>query len=136
MIGAGIRASLTVPILSNGQVIGGLMLADHSPRSWRADDITLIEFVGKQLGSAIDRLNLIAKTQEQARQMAQILDTVPEGVIVLDTQQRILLTNPAARLYLLDLAGVTEAGEPLLSLADRRVAEILISGGGVVGDRR
>ncbi len=126
MIGAGVRASLTVPILSNGQVIGGLMLADHSPRSWRADDITLIESVGKQLGSAIDRLNLIAKTQEQARQMAQILDTVPEGVIVLDTQQRILLTNPAARLYLLDLAGVTEAGETLLSLADRRVAEILI----------
>ena len=125
MTGAGVIASLTVPILADGQLIGGLMLAGHSPRRWRTEDIALIESVGRQLGSAIDRLNLIAKTQEQAKQMAQILDTVPEGVIVLDNQQRILLTNPAARYYLWDLAGAIETGEPLIYLADRTVSDLL-----------
>jgi two-component system cell cycle sensor histidine kinase/response regulator CckA len=64
------------------------------------------------------------RAREQAHQVQQIIRTVPEGVLLLDTSLRVLLVNPAAQEYLAVLADA-RVGEPLDRLGGRPVAELL-----------
>ena len=96
----GLQATLNVPVLAGGRHVGGLLLASAAPRPWLPDEIALAEVIGRQIGVAAERLNLLAQTQAQAQQMKQIMDTVPDGVILLDANRRIVLANPAALQYL------------------------------------
>jgi PAS domain S-box-containing protein len=120
-----LHASISVPILSERRSIGGLTLFSTEMRAWLQDEHTLVDAVGMQVGSALERLLLLAKPQEQARQMQQIMDTVPEGVILLDTDRRIQLANPAAWEYLHDLARGVKANEVLLALDSHPIEKIL-----------
>jgi two-component system cell cycle sensor histidine kinase/response regulator CckA len=71
-----------------------------------------------------DRERLLAQVQEQARRVQGILDTVPDGVLLLDAERRVRLANPAVQEALALLA---EAGQdqPLTRLGDRPLAELL-----------
>jgi two-component system cell cycle sensor histidine kinase/response regulator CckA len=122
----GICASLTVPCLAEGRRIGGVSLAAPEPRSWSPEEIGLVEAVGRQLGGAAERLRLTDRIRQQAQRMQQVIDTVPEGVILLDTDRRIILANPVAEKDLITLADA-EAGGILTHLGDRPLAELLTS---------
>ncbi len=124
MVRFGLRASLTAPIVVEGRSIGGLSVAAPAPRAWTPEEIALVEAVGQQLGSAAARLRLLARIREQARQVRQIMDTVPEGMILLDGEQRLLLANPTAQDYLALLADV-QVGDPLTHLGGRPFEEFL-----------
>jgi len=73
-----------------------------------------------------ERARLLAQIQEQAQRVQQIVDTVPEGVLLLDTDGRVMLANPVAKR---DLAVLAEAkvGDTLTHLGDRSLAELLTS---------
>ena len=73
-----------------------------------------------------ERERLLEQIQEQARRVQQIIDTVPEGVILLDANARIVLANPLGRKDLTVLAD-TLVGGILTRLSDRPLAEILTS---------
>lgn len=122
----GICASLTVPFLVEGRRVGGLSLVALEPRHWTPEEIALAEAVGRQLGSAVERFHLVEKTREQARQVQQIINTVPEGMVLLDVDSRILLANPAAREYLVALAQ-PRVGDTLDHLGGRPITEFLTS---------
>jgi two-component system cell cycle sensor histidine kinase/response regulator CckA len=122
----GIRASLTVPFMADGQRIGGLSLALPEPRPWSKEETALVETVGQQLGVAAERLGLLEKTRQQAQQVQQIVDTVPEGVLLLDATGRIILANPLGTSNLIVLASAQE-GDTLTHLGDRSLKELLTS---------
>jgi len=105
----GLCAALMVPVISEGRRIGGILLLESAARAWLAEDVALAEAFGGQLSSALERLNLLAKIQQQAHQMQQLMDTVPEGVVLLDRDQRALLANPAARQHLVELLNDDDA---------------------------
>ena len=73
-----------------------------------------------------ERLRLVDQVCEQARQMAHILEPVPAGVLLLDTQSRILEANPVAERALTVLADV-RPGDRLTHLGDHSLAELLTS---------
>jgi signal transduction histidine kinase len=52
-----------------------------------------------------ERERLLARIQTQVRQIREVLDTVPEGVVLLDAGAKIVLTNPSAQRDLETLAG-------------------------------
>jgi two-component system cell cycle sensor histidine kinase/response regulator CckA len=124
MGGLGVRGSLTVPVLAGERRVGGLSLADAAPRRWSGEEIALAEAIGRQLGAAAERLRLLEQVREQAGQMQQIMDTVPEGLILLDAERRIVLSNPAAQEYLAVLTEDSSASE-LTQLGDRLIEELL-----------
>ncbi len=74
-----------------------------------------------------ERERLLRRVQEQTRQMQQIIDTVPEGVLVLDDRLRLLLCNPSALVYLpvLTETAVCETGHTLTTLGGQPIAELL-----------
>jgi two-component system cell cycle sensor histidine kinase/response regulator CckA len=126
MVRLGIRASLTVPVMAEERRIGGLSLAASEPRPWSSEEIALVKAIGQQLGGAAERLRLLDKVREQVRQVRQIMDTVPEGVLLLDARGQVVLANPLGRKNLLALAGV-EVGDTLAHLGDRPLEELLTS---------
>ncbi len=73
-----------------------------------------------------ERERLLAQIQEQARQMQQIMDTVPEGVILLNANGRVMLANPVANTSLTILAGA-QVGDTLIHLGNRPLSEFLTS---------
>ncbi len=119
-----VRASLVVPVLAGGKRMGALSLSAIQPKKWLADELSLAQAIGRQLGSAAERLELLAKTQQQAQQVQQIIDTVPEGVILLDAGKRIVLANPAARQTLAWLGNEND-GQVLNHLAELPIDELL-----------
>ena len=52
-----------------------------------------MEAIGRQLGSAAERLRLLERTRKQARRVQQIMDTVPEGVQALDPGHAYLMQD-------------------------------------------
>ena len=73
-----------------------------------------------------ERDRLLAQIQEQAQQVQQIMDTVPEGVLLLDADGQVALANPLGRKDLAALANAS-VGDTLTHLGDRPLAELLTS---------
>ena len=73
-----------------------------------------------------ERELLLAQIRDQATQIQQTIDTVPEGVLLLDAEHRALLANPVAMKDLPVLADA-KVGDTLTRLGDRPLAELLTS---------
>jgi len=71
-----------------------------------------------------ERSLLLTQIREQAQQMQQIIHTVPDGVILLDTLNQIILANTMAKKMLPTLAR-TKDGDQLTHLAGRPLSELL-----------
>ncbi len=121
---AGLRALLVAPIMSEGQQPGGICVAGPEPRAWSPEEVALLEAVGRELQTANDRVRLLRRIWDQARQVHQIVDTVPEGIVLLSPDYHIVLANPVAREYL-SLLGDAHVGDFLTSLAGRPVDELV-----------
>ena len=119
-----IRATLTVPLLAEGRSIGGLSLAAAEPHRWTQEEMGFAEAIGRQLGSAVERLRLLDQIQENARQLQRILDSVDEGILTLDEGLRVTLANPAAQDYMRALADAGLGDRPR-RLAGVPIEEIL-----------
>jgi len=57
-------------------------------------------------------------------QVREIMNTVPEGVLLLDSSKRVILANPVANNYLKQLCD-TKAGKSLKSFGDRPIEKLL-----------
>jgi len=73
-----------------------------------------------------EREQLLAQIREQGLRLRQIMNTVPEGVLLLDMDGRVLLANPIAEGYLNTLAEA-KVGDVITQLGDRSLNELLTS---------
>jgi two-component system cell cycle sensor histidine kinase/response regulator CckA len=73
-----------------------------------------------------EREQLLVQIQEQAERVQHIMDTVPDGVILLDTGGRIVLANPVGKGSLVTLADA-RVGDVLTRVGDRPLNELLTS---------
>ena len=76
--------------------------------------------------SQMEKERLLIEVGQQEQQVREIMNTVPEGVFLLDANGRVIRTNPLAQVDLEALAGVKE-GDTLSHLGDKSLAEILTS---------
>ncbi len=73
-----------------------------------------------------ERARLSARVHEQAQQMQNIMKTVPEGVLLLDAEQRVILANPEGQHYL-EILSKGEIGDVLDTFGGHPLAELLMS---------
>ncbi len=123
----GLLSSLTVPIPMVDRVIGGMSVASSEPHVWTEEETTLVQAVAHQIGGAVHRLQLLHWTQGQARQLQTILDSAPEGFLVLDGTRRVRTVNPLAEEYLQPLASFDDDGA-LAMLGGRPLSSLLAPG--------
>jgi len=70
------------------------------------------------------------QAQAQAQQVHRIIETVPEGVLLLDAERHIILANQTAQQFLNFLTPSRESGSPLRHIGEVPLEEILDSTGG------
>ena len=129
MQSAGIAASITVP-LGDKEHLGCVTIASSVPRSWDEEEVSLLQTVAHQLVGVVQRWRLWQRIEAEARRLQQLLDTLPEGVILLDTSRRVLMSNPLARSHaaLLGISLELE-DEPISHLGNTPLEEILQTAG-------
>jgi PAS domain S-box-containing protein len=119
-----VRAVVCAPLLAQAQVIGAIWVGRQQP--FTPAEIRLLTAVTDMTANAIQRATLYEQTRKQAEQITQIMHSVPDGVLLLDAHNQIVLANPPARDYLALLAGA-QIGDHLSKLADRPLEELLTS---------
>ena len=112
--------------LSDGRL--GWQLTDKVPlRDHTGQVIGLIGIghdITERKRSETEREQLLARVQAQAEQITQIVESVPEGMLLLDAAGQVLLTNPAARRDLAVLTGA-EISARVTVLGGRPLAELM-----------
>lgn len=122
------------PLVTDDNIVGILSLLHREPFSPGEDWLSFLEALALQAAVVIDNHRLLAETQrllqqtrEQAEQTQQILDAVPEGVLLLDKKRRIVLANPAGQTYLEDVGQGAQPGQVLEKLGGKPLQYFLNS---------
>ncbi|MCL4871166.1 MAG: GAF domain-containing protein [Anaerolineae bacterium] len=117
-------AAAAIPLLAQGQMLGLLWVAHQ--RQLGQDDLQLLTTIATIVANALQRETLREAIAAQVRQIQVILDTVPEGVLLLDGQRKVVLANPAAA-HILTFLAHYDLAQRLTHLSDLPLAQILTS---------
>lgn len=141
------RSGLVVPLKIEGQVVGIIQVGSYELDAYTGDDLRFLESLAQQIAVAgnnallyrqaqdeiarrrqaeEERELLLAQISAQAEQMQQTIDTVPEGVLLLDAAQRVIRANPVAEQALATLAEV-KVGDTLTHLGNCSLTDLLTS---------
>ncbi|MCB0208197.1 MAG: GAF domain-containing protein [Anaerolineae bacterium] len=104
------RSALVVPLTTGDDVLGSLLLYHPEVGYFTEDHLKLVTTAATQIATAINNAELYRLSTEQAKSLVimyqqqaaeatkneAILKSVADGVLVLDTQRRIILANPKA----------------------------------------
>ena len=126
----GIRSFLCVPITAGGETRGAITLVTaESGRRYDDSDLRTAEELALRVASVIENAQLYEEVERRA-QAARALETIADGVVLLDNDERILLWNHAAEamtgLAAADIIG-RPAREALPGYADH-VVEVDVDG--------
>jgi signal transduction histidine kinase/CheY-like chemotaxis protein len=65
----GVESFVQVPVRAEAEVLGILQLASRTRRTFRREEVNLLETIGNQMGIAIQRTRLYEETKRQAREL-------------------------------------------------------------------
>src|SRR5207245_3066662 len=100
----GMRASWSSPIIShNGKVLGTFGMFYREVREPGPAEIQLIDYASRIAGIAIEQKRAEEKLRQDERELRQLIDFLPQHVLVLDTEGSLLQANQ----MLLDYNGHT-----------------------------
>ena len=93
----GIRSILAVPLISKDTVIG-LMALDHTEEGQRftGEQVNLATMIGSQVAIAIENARLYEEVVEERDRTETILEQAFAGIMVIDSEMRIVTMNPGA----------------------------------------
>ncbi|WAL60885.1 GAF domain-containing protein [Thermocoleostomius sinensis] len=126
-----IRANLVVPLLQRSRLWG--LLCVHqcaAPRNWQPDEIEFVAQIAKHLGIALQQVELLETTQQQAIELSQTIDQLKENQVHLVHTEKMSnlrqlvasvvheINNPANFIYG-NLSHVRQYAENLLELLAR-----------------
>ncbi|MBI3959226.1 MAG: GAF domain-containing protein [Chloroflexi bacterium] len=116
------RAVACVPLKVPERTLGALWIIRRMPVS--EHEVRILAAIADIGANAIHRAELFAQIQEQARQLQQISESFPDGLLLLDGELRVALINPTAQAQLAVLDGRI-VGETLIELGGRPIADLL-----------
>jgi PAS domain S-box-containing protein len=94
--GLGLRSYMSVPLIAHGRTLGAIsFVSAESGRLFGPDDLPLAEELARRAAVAVDNARLYDEAERRA-QAAIVLETVADGVVMVDRDGLIRLWNPAA----------------------------------------
>jgi signal transduction histidine kinase/DNA-binding response OmpR family regulator len=121
---AGVRCFVAAPLIAQDELIGALGLGSDIPDAFDAEHVSIVREVADQLAVALRQARLSSELAVERRRLAATVEHMPDGILLLDADQRILLANPAAGGYLNVLADAAP-DDVLTRLAGRPVEDLL-----------
>ncbi len=93
----GFTSGMTIPLLVNGKAIGTVTFAlAESGRHYTQADVAMAEELASHASLAIQNAQLYREVQQSRDQLDIILQGVADGIVVYDTDSRIIYANEAA----------------------------------------
>ncbi|MBU4338968.1 PAS domain S-box protein [Patescibacteria group bacterium] len=122
-------SSFNVPFVVRDEVLGAINISSSEPNLFTEKDINLVHTMADAAASTISRLRRLLQS-EQSR-IASLVESLSNGVIMFDLDQRVTLSNTAAQ----KMTGLPERGFYLSEFTklfkenfDKKVAGVLRSG--------
>jgi PAS domain S-box-containing protein len=115
LLAAGVRSYIAAPLISRDGLAGTLTVAPEGPVPPTQEYVDAVSEVAAEVALALDQARLRAALEAEQKRLKTLVEHLPEGVLLLDGEQRILLTNPVADGYLQALA---DTGEPATRTGD------------------
>jgi two-component system, NtrC family, sensor histidine kinase KinB len=90
-----VESFFNIPLVIAGKVVGVLTVADTKSGLYKESEMTILYKITQQASQAVTRLQEVVET-EQAKLNAMV-SSMTEGVVMTDTEHRILVVNPSAK---------------------------------------
>ncbi len=108
-----VQSLIYVPLQVQGHVIGVLGVDNRNAiKTFNAHDVQLLNTLAEYAVVAIENSRLYATTILERNKLETILTRIQDGVIVIDTDERLVMINPAAQAAL-NLTEVSYRGRPV-----------------------
>ncbi|MBI1731020.1 PAS domain S-box protein [Candidatus Acetothermia bacterium] len=92
----GIRTVLTVPLLRDGEPIGGIAIRRKEVRAFTEKQIELIKTFADQAVIAIENVRLFDEVRSQTQYLEALLQNSPVAIVVIDPDANVVSWNPSA----------------------------------------
>lgn len=111
-----------IPMIAEHATVGFLFIGSGASHQFSEDQVRLLYTVANQASGALNRLkNMVAF---ERRRLHTVVQNLPEGIILLDRDQQIMMANPPGEQALTRLAGV-RVGETLSHLQNEPLSELI-----------
>jgi PAS domain S-box-containing protein len=92
----GYRSCIRLPLTARGEVLGLLNIQSPREREFTADDQVLLTAIGNQIGIAIANAQLIEDAERGRATLDTVMNSLVDGLILLDQRGAIVYVNPQA----------------------------------------
>ncbi|MBX4197837.1 GAF domain-containing protein [Candidatus Parcubacteria bacterium] len=90
-----VRSFFNIPVVIGGRVVAMITVADTKVGLYKEEEMTILYKITQQASNAVSRLQAVVQT-EQAKLNAMVA-SMQDGVVMTDTEYRIVVINPAAK---------------------------------------
>ena len=94
------ESAVFVPVVFDGEVVGLFAVQSYAPDAYDDEDVALMQSIADQLAVTIVAAHQSAadhESQERAEEVETIFASMPDALLVLDDQGRLVRINSAAR---------------------------------------
>jgi PAS domain S-box-containing protein len=92
----GFRSCIRLPILARGEVLGLLNIQSREYRQFTTEDQEFLKAIGHQIGIAIANAQLIDDAEHRRATLDSVMNSLVDGLILLDRRDRITYANPCS----------------------------------------
>ncbi|HEU5090908.1 MAG TPA: ATP-binding protein, partial [Roseiflexaceae bacterium] len=119
LMGHRVRSAVCVPLFVNDDdPRGALTVVSESAAAFSSSDARHLAAFAAQVGIAITNAEMHSRIEQQQRLMHAVLRDINDGLIVLDSNRNIVLTNPVGRRILAATTGDQASSGRLMELAE------------------
>jgi signal transduction histidine kinase/DNA-binding response OmpR family regulator len=111
------------PLVMAEETIGLLLVGAEQQEAFTEDHLRLLYTLAHQASLSIQRLQALLAAEQQ--RLASLVEHLPEGVVLLNAEKRVVLANPTGHKHLSVLAPKTTGGGVLTELGGRPLQELL-----------
>jgi signal transduction histidine kinase len=114
----GVKSFFNVPVVINGQAMGLLTIASTKDGLYKDDEMSILYTIMNQASTAVSKLEMILN-QEKGK-LNSMVESMADGVFMVDTRNRLLVINPTAK----RLLAITKAQPSIFDVLDSLASKI------------
>jgi GAF domain-containing protein/CheY-like chemotaxis protein len=124
-------SAISAPIVEESRLLGVLSILHSQSGAFNQDHLELLKAICQQVSLALSNAqryqqvqNLVDRLAVEQYRLESLVERLPVGVLLLDHEYRLLVSNPLAR-DILDALGVNGSREALTKIGDVPVEEVV-----------